>query len=79
MIPWSDEKRDGTSESNFQVFVLHCSVREHETAQLFSHARTLLRSHRQEEAAGRHKHQHGDLNLALQSHQGFFRPRGDHR
>lgn len=47
----ANEKRDGTSESNFGGFVLHCSIRERETAPLFSHARTLTRVHRQEEEA----------------------------
>lgn len=78
IMPCANEKRDDTSESNFCGFVLDCSMREHETAQLFSHARTLTRVHRQEEE-DRHKHQDGDLALALQFHQSFLRARGDHR
>lgn len=48
----TNEKRNDTSERNFCGFVLHCSTREHETAQLFSHARALLRVQRQEKEAG---------------------------
>lgn len=52
IMPCANEKRDNTSEGNFCGFVLHCSVRRRETAQLFSHTKTLMRVHRQEEEGG---------------------------